>query len=60
MLSLVHGGAFKFPAYGERIQQILSGNSETKPNIIMTKDFGNAESNACLDGVAIATVLVTP
>lgn len=52
-----HGGAFKFPAYGDRVVQILSKDKEDSPQFIMTKDFGNPDTNACLDGAAIAALI---
>lgn len=47
-----HGGAFKFPNYGNRIAQILEKNGE-KTKIILTKDFSD---NACAEGAAIAAL----
>lgn len=52
-----HGGAFKFPHYGERIQQILSKATDAPVALIMTKDYGDSRSNACLDGAALAALL---
>lgn len=52
-----HGGAFKFPHYGARIQQILSTAKSTPVNLIMTNDFGAKQSNACLDGAAMAALV---
>lgn len=52
-----HGGAFKFPHYGERVLQILEQAHGAKPRLIMTKDFGNSDSNACLDGAAYAALI---
>lgn len=51
-----HGGAFKFPDYGNRINQILEKHTEKPVKLIMTKDFGADDSNACLDGAAIAAL----
>ncbi|MBC7708098.1 ROK family protein [Polaromonas sp.] len=51
-----HGGAFKFPAYGARIGQIIAAYVKAQPRLIMTKDFGATNSNACLDGAAIAAI----
>jgi hypothetical protein len=51
-----HGGAFKFPKYGERISQILGESLGATPHLIMTKDYSDAASNACLDGAAIAAL----
>ncbi len=51
-----HGGAFKFPHYGERVQQILTKFLHAEPAFIMTKDYGDPNSNACLDGAALAAV----
>jgi predicted NBD/HSP70 family sugar kinase len=51
-----HGGAFKFPHYGKRINQILDNHLGNKINLILTKDFTNKDSNACLDGAAIAAL----
>lgn len=60
-LSLVvgHGGAFKFPQYGERVRQILSAATAGDVKLIMTKDYGDPQSNACLDGAAIAALTAT-
>lgn len=52
-----HGGAFKFPHYGERIQQLLSSDPDATVQLLMTKDFSDPKSNACLDGVAISALL---
>lgn len=52
-----HGGAFKFPYYGERVLQILEHHNGAPIRLIMTKDYGSRESNACLDGAALAAVL---
>ncbi|HSH18528.1 MAG TPA: ROK family protein [Candidatus Saccharimonadales bacterium] len=52
-----HGGAFKFPYYGERIVQILEAFYETRAHLIMTKDYTHADSNACLDGAAFAALV---
>ncbi len=52
-----HGGAFKFPHYGERVQQILAGSIKSTPQLIMTKDYGDPTSNACLDGAAYGAIL---
>lgn len=51
-----HGGGFKFPHYGDRVSQIIANEGHT-PHLIMTKDFGNEHSNACLDGAAIAALV---
>lgn len=51
-----HGGAFKFPYYGERIRQILEHHYDSPIQLLMTKDFGAEDSNACLDGAAIAAL----
>lgn len=48
-----HGGAFKFPGYGERVVQILEKNLGQKPALIMTKDYSQ---NACAEGAAIAAL----
>lgn len=52
-----HGGGFKFPYYGERIMQILNDDKNVAVQLIMTKDFGDKESNACLDGAAINAIV---
>ncbi len=49
-----HGGAFKFPEYGERIQQILEHTLGQKSRLLMTKDYS---PNACLDGAALSALL---
>jgi ROK family len=51
-----HGGAFKFPGYAERIQQILSEHAAGPVQFIATKDYTPQNSNACLDGAAIAAL----
>ena len=56
-LIIGHGGAFKFPHYGDRIQQILGQALRTTPKLIMSKDYGNSTSNACLDGAAYGALL---
>jgi ROK family len=52
-----HGGAFKFPHYGERVQQILGNHVSGSTQLLMTKDFTDTRSNACLDGAAIAALV---
>lgn len=52
-----HGGAFKFPHYGERIVQILAQHNGQPSRLIMTKDYGDSASNACLDGAALIALL---
>jgi predicted NBD/HSP70 family sugar kinase len=51
-----HGGAFKFPEYGERVAQIVSQDSTKSINLVMTKNYETKNSNACLDGAAIAAI----
>jgi predicted NBD/HSP70 family sugar kinase len=51
-----HGGAFKFPNYGERIQQIIEKYTGKTPLLIMTQNYGTKDTNACLDGAALASV----
>lgn len=48
-----HGGAFKFPHYGERVMQILAGKDNKTGNLLLAKDFVSVDSNACLEGAAI-------
>ena len=48
-----HGGTFKFPGYGARVQQILATHMGAKPHLFMTKDFSQ---NACLEGAALAAL----
>lgn len=52
-----HGGAFKFPNYSNRINQILSQNLHNKLNMILTHTYADKRSNACLDGAAIAAII---
>ncbi|MGH7241666.1 MAG: ROK family protein [Candidatus Saccharimonadales bacterium] len=52
-----HGGAFKFPSYGNRIGQILQKHLGSPVQLLMTKDYGDPASNACLDGAAIAALV---
>ncbi len=51
-----HGGAFKFPGYGERIAHLLAGVQNKPLKLIMTKDFTDPNSNACLEGAAFAAI----
>lgn len=53
---VAHGGALKFPYYGERIQQIIGKYLGAEPQFIMAKDYVGPESNACLEGAAISVV----
>lgn len=48
-----HGGAFRFPGYGDRIVQVLAQHLGTKPTLILAKDFSE---NSCLDGAALAAL----
>lgn len=59
---VAHGGAFKFPYYGKRVQQILADYAGGNPQFILAKDYVVADSNACLEGAAIAAAYsgVTP
>lgn len=52
-----HGGAFKFPNYGDRIQQIIEKHIGSMPNLIMTHAYGSKDTNACLDGAALAAAI---
>jgi predicted NBD/HSP70 family sugar kinase len=52
-----HGGAFKFPHYGERVQQILEKTHGGKTPLIMTKDFVDPSTNACIMGAALAALV---
>ena len=54
-----HGGAFRFPSYTERIHQILVGNGQTLPRFIATHEYTSGQSNACLDGAALAAILAS-
>ncbi len=51
---VAHGGAFKFPHYGERVEQILAQHLGIAPQILLAKDYIADGSNACLEGAAIA------
>jgi hypothetical protein len=53
---VAHGGAFKFPHYGERIRQILATHIGGEPQLLLAKDYVTEGSNACLDGAAIAAL----
>jgi hypothetical protein len=44
-----HGGAFRFPQFGERLHQFIG----TNPALFLTQEFSQ---NACLDGAAIAAL----
>jgi len=48
-----HGGAFRFPKYGDRVQQILEHHLGQKPTLILAKDFSE---NSCLEGAALAAL----
>lgn len=52
-----HGGGFKFPFYGARIQQILSTAKDAPVNLIMAHEYSAQKSNACLDGAAFAALV---
>ncbi|CAN5633590.1 hypothetical protein BH23PAT1_BH23PAT1_2810 [soil metagenome] len=52
-----HGGAFKFPYYGERIQQILNKAKNAPVKLVMVKDYGDKNYNACVDGAALAALV---
>ncbi len=52
-----HGGAFKFPNYGVRIQQIIEKHIRSTTNLIMTHNYGSNDTNACLDGAALAAAI---
>jgi predicted NBD/HSP70 family sugar kinase len=52
-----HGGAFKFPHYGERVQQILETHNSSPVRLLMMKDHVAPGSNACLDGAALAALI---
>lgn len=52
-----HGGGFKFPQYGARVKQLLDTYNDTSVQLIMTNDFSDPRSNACLDGAAIAALV---
>lgn len=52
-----HGGAFKFPNYGERVQQIIAKHTGVTPHLIMTQNYGTKDTNACLDGAALAAAI---
>ncbi len=54
---VAHGGAFKFPDYGNRVIQILEKANDGTIQFIMTKDYSHQESNACLDGAALAALV---
>ncbi len=50
-----HGGAFKFPDYGHRMQQIIDqGTSPMTTNLLLTNSYSK---NACLDGAALFAVI---
>lgn len=48
-----HGGAFRFPEYGNRIQQILAQRINATPTLILAEDFSD---NSCLEGAAFAAL----
>lgn len=50
---VAHGGAFRFPGYKERIQQILEKDSDGKIQMLRTEDYSQ---NACAEGAAIASL----
>jgi predicted NBD/HSP70 family sugar kinase len=51
-----HGGAFKFPSYLDRIDQILTKHG-IAARLVLTSSFVPEGSNACLDGAAYAALL---
>jgi predicted NBD/HSP70 family sugar kinase len=50
-----HGGAFRFPGYGERVTQILNKHYGSSVKTVLTKDYVKS-ANACLEGAAIAAL----
>lgn len=54
---VAHGGAFKFPNYGERVQQIIGKHTGSNPHVLMTQNYGFKDTNACLDGAALAAAI---
>ena len=49
-----HGGAFKFPDYGTRIQQVLNQADNGNVKLLMTHTYSR---NACMDGAALAAII---
>lgn len=52
-----HGGGFKFPYYGARIKQIIESEFGGNLNFIATNEYGDTQTNACLDGAALGALL---
>lgn len=52
-----HGGGFKFPQYGDRIKQIIEKHLGNSIRLNVTHEFGQAGSNACIEGAAIAALI---
>jgi predicted NBD/HSP70 family sugar kinase len=52
---VAHGGIFQVPDYGERLCSILERGGFSSLGTLFTRDFS---ANACLDGAAIAAVLM--
>lgn len=52
-----HGGGFKFPGYSARIGQILESHLGCTVRNDVTHNFGDRNSNACIDGAAIAALI---
>ncbi len=53
---LLHGGAFRVPHFGQRVEQILEANLGYKPHVIYTESVSPTQ-NIGLDGAAIAALM---
>lgn len=51
---VAHGGAFRFPNYKERIQQIADKYYDSEIKMVKTEDY---TKNACAEGAAIAALI---
>ncbi len=51
-----HGGIFKVPGFGKRLQQYVDLYADSAIPLLLTKDFSD---NACLDGAAIAAAIAS-
>lgn len=52
-----HGGAWRFPDYNERVRQIIGQHIVARPRLMTTFDYGDARSNACIEGAALAALI---
>ncbi len=53
---VLHGGAFRVPHFGQRVEQILEANLGYKPNVMYTESVSPTQ-NIGLEGAAIAALM---